>query len=264
VSSRRGLAIVFISVIAAAVSFAATYPRWHPARTSINAANSSAEIVPAALGPDTAGVLPSLTATPAPLAWAKLSVNQRTALAPFAREWDQFSDVRKRKWLKIAAQYPKLSLDEQARLHERMSEWVSMTADQRRTARENFQLSKAVPAQQREKAWADYQRLPEDQKKKLAATERKSHRQTVVSTPLTGKKEIKDITPPHRPPEPTKAPTAPLGGTSPGAKPVAATATTAAPVSVPAAVDSRGVHGVQPAAHPMSSASPLWGEHVEQ
>ncbi|WP_158899423.1 DUF3106 domain-containing protein [Burkholderia sp. L27(2015)] len=257
-SSRRGLAIVFISVIAAAVSFVATYPRWHPARSSTNTANNSAETVPAALAPDTAGVLPSLTATPAPLAWAKLSVNQRTALAPFAREWDQFSDVRKRKWLKIAVQYPKLSLDEQARLHERMAEWVSMTADQRRTARENFQLSKAVPVQQREKAWADYQRLPEDQKKKLAATERKSHRQTVVSTPLTGKKEIKDITPPHRPPEPSKAPTAPLGGTSPGAKPVA---TTAAPVSVPAAVDP---HVAPPVPHPMPSASPLWGEHVEQ
>jgi len=261
VPSRRGLAIVFISVIAAVVAFAATYPRWHPALSSTTAANNSAETVPAALAPDTTGVLPSLRATPAPLAWAKLSVNQRTALAPFAREWDQFSDVRKRKWLKIAAQYPKLSLDEQARLHERMSEWVGMTADQRRIARENFQLSKAVPVQQREKAWAEYQRLPEDQKKKLAATERKSHRQTVVSTPLTGKKEIKDITPPHRPPEPPKAPTAPLGGTPAVAKPGGTSATTAAPVSVPAAVDP---HAAQPVPHPISSAGPLWGEHVEQ
>jgi hypothetical protein len=258
VPSRRGLAIVFISVIAALVAFAATYPRWHPAHTLTNAANNSVESAPAALAPDTAGVLPSLRPTPAPLAWAKLSVNQRTALAPFAREWDQFSDVRKRKWLKIATQYPKLSLDEQARLHQRMAEWVSMTADQRRTARENFQLSKAVPVQQREKAWADYQRLPEDQKKKLAATERKSHRQTVVSTPLTGKKEIKDITPQHRPPEPPKGPTAPLGAAPAAGKPAAATA---APASAPAALDP---HAARPVPHSMSSASPLWGEHVEQ
>jgi hypothetical protein len=197
VFSRRVLALIFICVIAAAVSGAATYPRWH---TPAAPATLAAATAPAALPPQQASsVLPSLRPTPAPLSWAKLSVAQRTALAPFGSEWDEFSDARKRKWLKIAAQYPKMSLDEQDRLHQRMTQWVGMTADQRRTARENFQLSKAVPPQQREKAWVAYQQLPEDQKKKLAATGRRNHRPTVVSTPLTGKKELKDLNPAHRP-----------------------------------------------------------------
>jgi Protein of unknown function (DUF3106) len=249
VSSRRGLALISISVIAAAVAFAATYPRWHPAPVPAPAASSGTAAVNAAALPEASGVLPSLHPTPAPLSWTKLSVSQRTALAPFAREWDQFSDTRKRKWLKIAAQYPKMSLDEQIRLHQRMTEWVGMTADQRRIARENFQLSKAVPPQQREKAWAAYQQLPEDQKKKLAATGRKNHRPTVVSTPLTGKKEVKDLNPARHPADPVKVS---------AASAVAAPAATGGPHPSAARITTPIAASQTPAANPQR------GEHSEQ
>jgi len=85
-----------------------------------------------------------------------------------------------------------MSPDAQKRLHERMTEWIRMTPDQRKVARENYQVSKSVPVEKRERAWDAYQKLPEEQKKKLAATER-PRRPTVVSAPPTGKTEVKDI-----------------------------------------------------------------------
>jgi hypothetical protein len=85
-----------------------------------------------------------------------------------------------------------MSPDAQKRLHERMAEWIHMTPDQRKVARENYQVSKSVPVEKRERAWDAYQKLPEDQKKKLAATER-PRRPTVVSAPPSGKTEVKDI-----------------------------------------------------------------------
>lgn len=193
-TSKHGLAVFFASVIAAIVAFGATYPRWHdthPASLETDLLTASEQNT---LPPATAsGVLPSIPSNSTALMWAKLSPGQHLALAPFAREWDSFSDSRKFKWLKIAAQYSKMSPEAQDRLHTRMTEWVRMSPEQRRIARENFQLSKSVPVQQRQKAWAAYQQLPDDQKKKLEASDRKNRRPTVVSTPLTGKTEVKDL-----------------------------------------------------------------------
>jgi hypothetical protein len=87
-----------------------------------------------------------------------------------------------------------MSPEAQKRLHDRMSEWVRMTPEQRRTARENYQLSKQVPVEQRENAWNEYQQLPDDQKKTLAAAEKRNRRPTVVTAPPTGgKPELKDL-----------------------------------------------------------------------
>ena len=192
-SYKRGLAVVIGCVVAAAVSYVATYPRFHPAPADENAAGAA---VPAkAPAPDTSltTAFPPLPGRDNPLAWAHLSDAQHAALAPFAAEWNEFSDERKRKWLKIASRYPKMSADAQKRLHERMAEWVRMTPEQRRVARENYQVSKELPAQARQRAWKAYQQLPEEQKERLAASERK-RRPTVVSAPPTGNKsEIRDI-----------------------------------------------------------------------
>jgi hypothetical protein len=187
VSYKRGLAIVFGCAIAGLVAFAATYPRFY----------SSAAAASAAAAPNGASageVLVPLSALSSddPLAWNRLTDSERVALAPFATQWDKFSDERKRKWMKIASRYRKMTPEAQKRLHERMAEWVRMTPDERRVARENYQVSKSVPLEKRESAWDAYQKLPEDQKKKLAATE-KPRRPTVVSAPPSGKNEVKDI-----------------------------------------------------------------------
>jgi hypothetical protein len=140
--------------------------------------------------------LSSLSSPASPMAWAKLTDAQRVALAPFASEWDQFSEERKRNWIKIASRYKKMSPDAQKRLHERMTEWIRMTPDQRKVARENYQVSKSVPVEKRERAWDAYQKLPEEQKKKLAATER-PRRPTVVSAPPTGQDRSQGYRPAH-------------------------------------------------------------------
>jgi hypothetical protein len=189
VSYKRGLAVVFGCAIAALVSFAATYPRFYPSAPSLAAAASGTPAKTAA--PALSVELPGLPST-SPLSWSHLTDAERIALAPFASVWDTFSDERKRKWIKIASRYSKLTPEQQKGLHDRMTEWVRLTPDQRRVARENYQVSKELPREARQKAWKAYQQLPEEQKERLAASERK-RRPTVVSAPPTGKSELKDI-----------------------------------------------------------------------
>jgi hypothetical protein len=187
VNYKRGLAVVFGCSIAALVAFAATYPRFYPKPSAAPVQGAPAVAsAPASLAVE----FPKLPANP--LSWARLTPAEHIALAPFASEWDRFSDERKRKWIKIASRYPKMSPDAQRRLHDRMSEWIRMTPEQRRVARENYQVSKQLPPQARQNAWKAYQELPEEQKERLAALEKK-HRPTVVSAPPSGKSEIKGI-----------------------------------------------------------------------
>ncbi|KAG0190113.1 hypothetical protein DFQ28_002476 [Apophysomyces sp. BC1034] len=193
VSNKRGLAVFYAGVIAALVALAATYPRFHP-RSSATAvsSNAAAPASAAAIAPGGASVADIAADALNPLSWGRLTAAQRNALAPLASEWDRFSDERKRRWMKIASRYPKVRAEEQERLHRRMAEWVRMTPEQRRVAREHYQLSKKLSAQAREQAWAAYQQLPDELKRKLS-TAGKSRRPTVVSAPPSGKHEIKDL-----------------------------------------------------------------------
>ena len=191
-SYKRGLAVVFGCAIAALVSFAATYPRFHPSPPSSGAPAPAGNATAKAPAPALAVELPHLPGSNSPMAWSRLSAAEHVALAPFESQWDSFSDERKRKWIKIALRYPKMSPDAQKRLHERMTEWVRMTPDQRRVARENYQVSKELPRETRQNAWKAYQQLPEEQKERLAASERK-RRPSVVSAPPLGHREIKGL-----------------------------------------------------------------------
>lgn len=121
-------------------------------------------------------------------AWAELSpVNQRI-LAPLQPLWDSLPELNRHKWLRIAARYPKYSPAEQARLQARMAEWVRMTPQQRRLARENYQITRSLPTQKKTEAWDKYQRLPDEQKKKLAAAEHVPRRPGAVSALPSGKR----------------------------------------------------------------------------
>jgi Protein of unknown function (DUF3106) len=187
VNHKRGLALVFACAIASAVAFAATYPRFFASPPAVHAGTGSAP------GPASAPAAPlaiefaPLVVDRNPLSWANLTPQQHAALAPFAAEWDKFSDARKRKWIKIASRFAKISPEAQKRLHERMAEWIRMTPEQHRVARENYQISKALPPQARQKAWKAYQELSPEQKAHLAALEHK-RRPTIVSAPPSGAK----------------------------------------------------------------------------
>ncbi|MFM0694194.1 DUF3106 domain-containing protein [Paraburkholderia graminis] len=191
-SYKRGLAVVFGCAIAALVSFAATYPRFYPSPSPAGAPVANSNGAAPAPAPTLGVELPSLPGSKSPMAWSRLSAAEHIALAPFEAQWDSFSDERKRKWLKIASRYSKLSPEAQKRLHDRMTEWVRMTPDQRRVARENYQVSKQLPREARQNAWKAYQELPEEQKQRLAASEHK-RRPSVVSAPPSGRSEIKGL-----------------------------------------------------------------------
>lgn len=101
--------------------------------------------------------------------WTELSPAQQHALAPLASEWDKLDSFRKGKWLAIANKFPSMKPDEQQRMQERMHDWVSLTPEQRRVARESFARAKKLNPDQKSAQWERYQQLPDEQKKKLAA-----------------------------------------------------------------------------------------------
>jgi hypothetical protein len=109
--------------------------------------------------------------TPQPVTkplWNELTPAQQQTLAPLASEWDRVDVLRKKKWLEIANKFTSMKPDEQQRIQERMREWIKLTPEQRRVARESFARSKKLGPNQKSAQWQEYQQLPEEQRKKLA------------------------------------------------------------------------------------------------
>ncbi|GAA5231291.1 hypothetical protein GCM10025794_26800 [Massilia kyonggiensis] len=119
--------------------------------------------------------------------WRSLTPAQQVALQPLQAEWDQMDGVRKQKWLQLANRFATLKPEEQQRVHERMRAWVKLTPEQRELARETYTRTRKIAPEQKNATWESYLQLPEDQKKKLAAsaTARKTPR--VVPSQANGK-----------------------------------------------------------------------------
>lgn len=120
--------------------------------------------------------------------WTELTPAQQQALAPLAFEWDKLDSLRKNKWLAIGNKYATMKPAEQQRVHERMRDWVKLTPEQRRIARESYARAKKLNPDQKSAQWRQYQQLPEEQKKKLAAdAASKKHVATLPSASAQGK-----------------------------------------------------------------------------
>ena len=119
--------------------------------------------------------------------WRSLTPAQQVALQPLQAEWDQMDGVRKQKWLQLANRFATLKPEEQQRVHERMRAWAKLTPEQRELARETYTRTRKIAPEQKNATWESYLQLPEDQKKKLAAsaTARKTPR--VVPSQANGK-----------------------------------------------------------------------------
>ena len=102
-------------------------------------------------------------------AWNELSVAQQLVLRPLAEHWDEISDFNRRKWLNMAATFNSLPQTEQERLRARMTEWASLSPQQRTQARLNFAKTRQLSADERLAKWEAYQALTPEQKKQLAA-----------------------------------------------------------------------------------------------
>lgn len=184
-------------------------------------------------------VKPAPAATLAKPLWVALTPAQKTALEPLAGEWDRMDAPRKQKWLEIANRFASMKADEQARVHEKMREWVKMTPDERRLVRENFTKAKKLDTTQKSEQWEKYQQLPEEQKQKLAAEAAKSKKQLTNLPPA--QTTIKTVAPIKRPSAPC-----PAGSVSnPALARAAAPGSTPAPACVAVAVTA-GVANVAP------------------
>lgn len=234
------------AVAVAAISWVGAHPPQaaKPAAAPVAAAPASA---PSAAKAHSAGraATPKSPAKSAdkPL-WAELTHSQQEALQPLgAAEWDQLESLRKHKWLDIANRYSSMKPDEQQRVHERMREWVKLSPEQRRVARENYARSKKIEASQKSAQWEQYQQLPEDEKRRLAnAATLAAARRQLAKLPGPTQEQGKSIppikagvvTPPASPAvttPPAIAPGAPLAPAAAAAGALPSTATPANPAA---------------------------------
>jgi hypothetical protein len=103
--------------------------------------------------------------------WESLKPAQQKILAPLESDWDYMLPDSRRKWTQVANIYPKMSAQDQERLQSRMAGWSNLSQKERRLARENYLSSLKFPAEKKAEAWSAYQKLSDDQKKKLADSE---------------------------------------------------------------------------------------------
>lgn len=114
---------------------------------------------------------PQPPSNPSEPTWKQLDSSQHQALAPLQERWPSMSELQKRRWLALAQTWGTRSPEEQAKLHSRMSEWASLSAQQRNQARLNYAVTKRLAASPSDKRaqWEAYQALSEEEKKRLAA-----------------------------------------------------------------------------------------------
>ncbi len=101
--------------------------------------------------------------------WSSLSAGQRSALKPLEGDWRSIGPDHKKKWLEIAAQFPTMSADERLRIQARMTEWATLTPQQRGTTRFQFKQAQQWAPSNRAARWEAYQALPEAERKQLAS-----------------------------------------------------------------------------------------------
>jgi hypothetical protein len=118
--------------------------------------------------------------------WRSLTPAQQLALQPLQAEWDQMDGVRKQKWLQLANRFTSMKPEEQQRVQERMREWAKLTPAQRELARETYARTRKIAPGQKTASWETYQQLPDEQKKKLAASAA-GRKTSVVPSQANGK-----------------------------------------------------------------------------
>ena len=122
--------------------------------------------------------------------WEGLKPAQQKILKPLESDWDYMSPDSRKKWIQVANIYPKMSGQDQERLQSRMGSWSSLSQKDRRLARDNYLSSLKFPAEKKVEAWSAYQKLSDEQKKKLAESEAKK-KPTAANAPTLQQHPIK-------------------------------------------------------------------------
>ena len=106
--------------------------------------------------------------------WRELTPAQQLALEPLRPEWDTIDGVRKKKWLALSRRFGSMNPAEQARVHERMRQWMRLTPEQRNLARENFNKARKLAPGDKAATWESYKQLTPVEKQRLAQSARKN------------------------------------------------------------------------------------------
>ena len=123
--------------------------------------------------------------------WESLKPGQQKILAPLEDDWDYMLPDSRKKWIQVANLYPKMSEADQQRLQSRMTGWSKLSQKDRRIARENYLSSLKFPAEKKAEAWSAYQKLSDEQKKKLAQAEVNKKKPTALNAPTLQQHPIK-------------------------------------------------------------------------
>lgn len=166
----------WIAAVAALLAGLAAWVIWH------NAGDDG----PGAARPPAASVNASGAAATSPRAldkplWRDLSPAQQVALEPLHPEWDAMDGVRKKKWLEMSRRFGSMNPLEQARVHERMRQWVRLTPEQRNLARENYNKARKLAPGDKAATWESYKQLTAGEKQRLAATAARKNAATANS-----------------------------------------------------------------------------------
>ena len=144
--------------------------------------------------------------------WETLNTPQKLALYPLAERWAFLGSLQKRRWLAMAQSFASLPEEEQARLHDRMTAWASLSAQQRNQARLNFAVTNRLSPQDKRTQWDAYQALSEEEKRKLAARAGTKPQGAAPALRPTASKRLAKvpaaINPPGNPANPPKIPPA--------------------------------------------------------
>jgi hypothetical protein len=162
------LLIAFCLAVPAIVAAQAAAPASAAASASASAAHPSALHTASAPGKNSKGATAGRKIVTQPL-WRELSAGQQQALAPLAAHWDTLNVAQKRKWIALSSNFPRMSGEEQSKLHSRMTEWASLSPQQRSIARLNYGAAKKISPDDKKAKWEAYQALSPDEKKKLAS-----------------------------------------------------------------------------------------------
>lgn len=174
---------------------------------------AQAQTPPVAVPKAAASAAKSATTVTSKPSWAELNQKQQQSLKPLATSWSGLSEAQKRKWLEVSKSYPNLPATDQAVMHSRMNEWVTMSAQQRAAARLNFAKTKELSSQltpdEKKAKWQTYQALSPEEKATLAAKAAPKPAGAATAVKPVAPQKLA-LTPKGVPPLPTVPPAAPV------------------------------------------------------
>ncbi|MBW6493413.1 MAG: DUF3106 domain-containing protein [Burkholderiaceae bacterium] len=162
------VAVVLAALVGATLSVAQVgKPAAVPPVAETASAAGAVTVAQAKTTPESA---PKRKAAPAPSGgplWASLGQSARDLLEPFEAQWNSWSSEEKRVWVSLAAKFPKLAPEQQAKVKSRVVEWAALTPAQRKLARANFRLARQLPSSERVSQWQRYESMTPEQRKVL-------------------------------------------------------------------------------------------------